>query len=35
VNLSVAAGNMAAMNLYDALGFIKERDMVAWQKRDE
>ncbi len=35
VNLSVAAGNAAAMNLYDALGFIKERDMVAWQKRDE
>ncbi|CUS05860.1 protein of unknown function [Candidatus Promineifilum breve] len=35
VSLSVAAGNEAAMNLYDALGFIKERDMVAWQKRDE
>ncbi len=35
VNLTVAAGNEAAMRLYDSLGFEKERDMVAWQKRDE
>lgn len=33
VNLSVAAGNEPAMRLYDSLGFVKERDMVAWQKR--
>ena len=35
VNLTVAAGNAAAMRLYDSLGFLKERDMVAWRKRAE
>lgn len=33
VNLTVAAGNVAAMALYDALGFARERDMVAFRKR--
>jgi ribosomal protein S18 acetylase RimI-like enzyme len=33
VNLTVAGDNEAAMRLYDTLGFIKERDMMAFQKR--
>ncbi len=32
VNLSVAAGNEAALALYDALGFIRERDMIAFRR---
>ena len=33
VNLSVAAGNEAALALYDALGFVRERDMIAFRRR--
>lgn len=33
VNLTVAGGNEAAMRLYDSLGFIKERDMMALRKQ--
>lgn len=32
VNLSVAAGNAAAIALYDALGFVRERDMIAFRR---
>jgi ribosomal-protein-alanine N-acetyltransferase len=32
VNLSVAAGNTAAMTLYDSLGFVRERDMIAFRR---
>ena len=32
VNLSVAAGNTAAMALYDDLGFVRERDMIAFRR---
>lgn len=32
VNLTVAGGNDPAMRLYDSLGFVKERDMVAFRK---
>ena len=32
VNLSVAAGNTAAMTLYDDLGFVRERDMIAFRR---
>jgi ribosomal protein S18 acetylase RimI-like enzyme len=33
VNLTVAGDNEAALRLYDSLGFIKERDMIAFRKR--
>lgn len=33
VNLTVAAGNSAATTLYDALGFVRERDMIAFRKK--
>lgn len=33
VNLTVVAGNEPAMRLYDSLGFVKERDMVAFRRR--
>lgn len=33
VNLTVVAGNDPAMRLYDSLGFVKERDMVAYRRR--
>jgi ribosomal protein S18 acetylase RimI-like enzyme len=32
VNLTVAGGNDPAMRLYDSMGFVKERDMVAFRK---
>ncbi len=32
VNLSVAVGNEAALALYDALGFVRERDMIAFRR---
>ena len=32
VNLSVAAGNAAALALYDDLGFVRERDMIAFRR---
>jgi ribosomal protein S18 acetylase RimI-like enzyme len=32
VNLSVAVGNAPAIALYDALGFVRERDMIALRK---
>jgi ribosomal protein S18 acetylase RimI-like enzyme len=35
VNLSVAAGNEAALALYDALGFVRERDMIAFRRRNQ
>ncbi len=31
VNLSVAAGNDPALALYDSLGFVRERDMIAFR----
>lgn len=34
VNLSVAAGNEAALALYDSLGFVRERDMIAFRRRE-
>ena len=33
VNLTVAAGNTAAMRLYDSLGFVKEREMAAYRRQ--
>ncbi len=33
VNLTVALGNDPAMRLYDSLGFVRERDMVAFLRR--
>ena len=35
VNLSVAAGNAPALALYDALGFVRERDMIAFRRKIE
>ena len=35
VNLSVAAGNDPALALYDSLGFVRERDMIAFRRRIE
>ncbi len=35
VNLTMAAGNTAAMRLYDSLGFVKEREMAAFRRRLE
>ncbi len=35
VNLSVAAANTAARTLYEALGFLWERDMIAFQRQPE
>ena len=32
VNLSVAASNAAALALYDDLGFVRERDMIAFRR---
>ncbi len=33
VNLTVSAGNTAAMRLYDSLGFVKEREMAAFRRQ--
>jgi len=33
INLSVSAGNSAAIALYDNLGFVRERDMVALRRQ--
>lgn len=35
VNLTVEGGNVPAMRLYESLGFVKERDMVAFRKKSE
>ena len=35
VNLSVAADNDPALALYDSLGFVRERDMIAFRRRIE
>lgn len=35
VNLTVAGGNDPALRLYDSLGFVKERDMVAFRRTIE
>jgi ribosomal protein S18 acetylase RimI-like enzyme len=35
VNLTVAGGNEAALALYDALGFVRERDMIAFRRKIE
>lgn len=32
VNLTVDSDNYGAMQLYDSLGFMKERDMAAFRK---
>lgn len=33
INLTVNAGNDPALRLYDSLGFVKERDMMAFRKK--
>ncbi len=33
VNLTVEAGNLPAMRLYESLGFARERGMAAFRKK--